>query len=346
MMLLPKVCICLPCYNNEDTIERTLKSIFEQTYKNYDVVIVDNRSTDNTVDRIHKVISDYKDFVGKVKIIINDKNIGASNNWNKCIENSYGDYMCLYHADDVYLPTIVEKQVSYMIEHLDVGIVFVNAYIIDSEDNIVSEHKVPLKYVNEGILGFEDICECLINDGHIMMPPSGMYRISALRKYNYRFSEKYKYGFDTDFFIEIGKKHRLAFLNEKLMKYRLYNSASASYRVVLRYKHTLHDDFIDVIKNQIIKEGVTYKLDSIEYIRLYNKGIKEKMIKAFINGDYTYAKKMLNKFDSRLPYKRLWIWKLVLNFGLPQIVRKYIAYKRYKNFFRGNFDNIKLGIEE
>jgi len=79
---------------------------------------------------------------------------------------------------------------------------------------------------------------------------------------------------------------------------------------------------------------------------MYNLGIKEKMIKAFINGDYQYAKKMLKSYDTRCKYKRLWIWNILVNCGLPEFVRKVIAYKRYKNYFKGQFSNIKFVIEE
>lgn len=345
-MFIPKVCVCVPCYNNEDTIERTLKSIFEQTYKNYDVLIIDNCSTDGTIDKIYKVVNDNKQFAGEVTIIHNDENIGGRNNWNKCIENSHGDFMCLFHADDVYLPTIVEKQAEFMAMHNDVGIVFTNADIIDADDNIVCEHLVPQQYVHKGLLGFDAIYDCFIQYGNIIIAPSGMYRISVLRKYNYKFTDNFKYGFDMDFFIEVGKKNRLAFLGEKLIKYRLYNSASASFRIALNYKYTLIDDFTDVIRAHIIKEGMSYKLNSIEYVNICNKRYKENMIKAFLNGDYAYAREMLNKFDRRVPYKKLWLWKILINSGLPECIRKYMVYKRYKKFFKGKYSDIVLRIEE
>ena len=90
-----KVSIITVCFNCENTIERTLNSVLNQSYKNIEYIIIDGSSTDNTT----KIINKYKD---KIKVIISEKDNGIYNAINKGIKLATGDIISLIHGNDIF----------------------------------------------------------------------------------------------------------------------------------------------------------------------------------------------------------------------------------------------------
>jgi len=97
----PLVSICMPVYNAENTITETIHSILEQTYGNMEILIVDNASTDNTPS----LLKEFND--PRLKIYWNDVNIGAEKNFSKAVHLASGEYIAIFHSDDLYLPEMV-----------------------------------------------------------------------------------------------------------------------------------------------------------------------------------------------------------------------------------------------
>ena len=113
----PKVTICVPVRNGARTIRRTLDSILAQDYPNFDVIVSDNCSDDNTAD----IVREYKKqgvqyyFNPKLEEWV-DKNWNcAESNWNYVLSLAKGTFIALYHADDLYMPTMVSRQVEFLI---------------------------------------------------------------------------------------------------------------------------------------------------------------------------------------------------------------------------------------
>lgn len=339
-----KVCICVPCYNNQDTIHETLESIVNQDYKNISIIIIDNCSTDKTVEVIADVIDKHTDV--DMRLIVNEKNIGAANNWNKCIENIDGDYFCIYHADDVYHSDIVSKEVNYLNTNFDYGLVFTESVHIDENGNVKGKFEIPLRYADKGLCGFEDISECMLTYGNIMLCPSVMFRSNLFYGVNYRFDSKLRYAFDLDFYINIGKFHKIGFIKEKLIKYRLFSNSSTSYRSLLKYKNTMYDEFIMILTKYCEKENRKDLLRDKRFIKKYNQNIKLKMIHAFLNGDYTYAKNMLKLLNKDSGAVHLLLWRILVHIRLPLWIRKLLTYQRYKKYFINHFSEIILEVEE
>lgn len=104
----PLACICVPTYNAAGTIRETLESILSQTYSNLVVHISDNASTDDTL----KIIESMADH--RVAIHRHDVNVGGEGNFNRCIQMAEGKYTAIFHADDIYEPEMVERQVEFL----------------------------------------------------------------------------------------------------------------------------------------------------------------------------------------------------------------------------------------
>src|SRR4030042_6580522 len=112
------VSVCIPSYNGARWIREAIDSAQAQTYKPLEIVIVDDASTDNTLE----IIRSYRD--PRIRIEVNKKNLGPINNWNRCIKLAKGSLIKFLHQDDVLYPTCVEKMVRLFGLYQKIGLVF------------------------------------------------------------------------------------------------------------------------------------------------------------------------------------------------------------------------------
>ena len=102
----PLISVCIPSYNNEEFIAATLESVLNQTYRNFEIIITDDRSTDNTIS-VAKRFSD-----PRIRLIENTANLGIGKNWNEALSRAGGKYIKLMGADDLIYPECLERQVA------------------------------------------------------------------------------------------------------------------------------------------------------------------------------------------------------------------------------------------
>lgn len=102
----PGVSVCVPVYNGAEFIADTLRSILAQTYQDFELIVTDNRSTDETV----QVVRSFTD--PRIRLIINDTNIGAIGNFNQALAAARGKRVKIVCADDLLEPTCLAKQVA------------------------------------------------------------------------------------------------------------------------------------------------------------------------------------------------------------------------------------------
>ncbi|MEI8672067.1 glycosyltransferase family 2 protein [Vibrio sp. SA48] len=114
----PLVTICIPTYNAASYIKETLSSIRKQTYSNIEIIIGDNASNDNTEQIVRAYIDAHKLGISYYK---NDENLGYSGNCNKLINMANGEFVAIYHSDDVYNPNIVKEQVELLVGNEDLA---------------------------------------------------------------------------------------------------------------------------------------------------------------------------------------------------------------------------------
>lgn len=107
-MQLLKVSVVMPSYNSAAYVRDAISSVLGQTYQNWELIIVDDASTDNSVD----VIRPYTDTDPRIRLHINEKNAGAAATRNKCTELATGDIIAFLDSDDLWLKEKLEKQVA------------------------------------------------------------------------------------------------------------------------------------------------------------------------------------------------------------------------------------------
>ncbi len=133
---MPKVSIILPVYNSEKYIERTIKSIIGQTFTDWELIIVDDCSRDNSLKIVEKLKKD--NFI----IIKNNKNLGAAYARNKAIDIAKGKYIAFIDSDDVWKKDKLEKQLTFM-EEKDICFCFSLYERIDKHGRIIGRVNAP-----------------------------------------------------------------------------------------------------------------------------------------------------------------------------------------------------------
>lgn len=237
---LTLVCICIPTFNAAQTIRETLASILAQTYPNLVVHVSDNASTDDTL----KVIESIADQ--RITIHRNTENVGGEGNFTRCIELAEGRYTAIFHADDIYEPAMVAKQVAYLEANPDVGAVFTEAILIN-------EHGEP----NGKVIGretsasrplrrydFQQVVQAALQHHNFLVCPSAMVRTEIYRDEIVQWrGGLFHSGADLDTWLRIAKNHSIVILGEPLMRYRI---SSAQFSSSIRNR-TVRSDYFRVM---------------------------------------------------------------------------------------------------
>ena len=134
----PLVSILIPVYNRAGIVLDSLKSAVNQTYKDIEVVVVDNHSTDNTYEVIQKFAQSHQN----VRPYQNNSNLGAVRNWIKCVEYSKAEYVQILYSDDMLSIDSIEKKVPWLMEHKDVGFVLTGTEVFDAETTEKIHHLI------------------------------------------------------------------------------------------------------------------------------------------------------------------------------------------------------------
>jgi len=129
----PKVSVVMPSYNVELYIGHAIESILQQTFKNYELIVIDDGSTDGTAE----IVRSFND--SRICYFRNEINMGISYTRNKGIELSRGEYIAWLDADDIALPRRLELQVAFLDQHSNFGLCCANAQTIDCKGNLCSD---------------------------------------------------------------------------------------------------------------------------------------------------------------------------------------------------------------
>lgn len=240
---LPKISVCIPAYNSERYIGSTLDSLLAQDYPDYEIIVSDNRSTDRTAEIVkHYGVS----TSGRVRYLLADRHGTCEDNLNRCAELGDGEFVAVYHADDIYYPNALKKAASALLEDPEVGAVATLGDRIDPEGNKIGDGNFP--YVNEySDYDFErGLSETLRIGSSLFICSSVMYRRSVLQKYELRWNRKrFVTASDLGLFLEMLKHCRIKLLRERLMGYRITESQGSN--TVIR-RRTAKADFFRVLR--------------------------------------------------------------------------------------------------
>ncbi len=141
----PLVSICIPTYNGRQFIKECLTSAIGQSYKNIEIIFLDDGSTDDT----YNTAAAYAEKDSRIKLFRNEKNLGLVSNWNKCIEYANGEWIKFLFQDDVLEPDCIEVMLNALTDE-DRIVVSARKFLLDE-----SADEATRKHVSNEILTFE-----------------------------------------------------------------------------------------------------------------------------------------------------------------------------------------------
>jgi glycosyltransferase involved in cell wall biosynthesis len=249
----PLISICIPVYNAEATIERTLASVTGQTYRNIEIIVVDNQSTDRTLE----IVRTFND--PRIRIVENPVHFGCGeDNWNTCFAHSSGKFIALFHADDVYTSEMVAQQVDTFQKNPGVVGVFTNADIIDEHDNVLFTFRLPLEIAGETPYTYQDLFPAVLEHDNFLLCSSAMIQGDLYKKLAPFRYELFGHASDLDMWLRVARTGPVIFIDKSLMKYR---TGTTGWSINLK-SSTRQRDFFRVMDFQIAENGTEINLSS------------------------------------------------------------------------------------
>ena len=264
----PKVSICITNYNYGRFIGDAIQSALEQTYKNFELIIMDNCSTDNS----EEVIKSFSD--PRIRYYKNDKNIGAIRNWNRGLSLARGEYITILHADDKLTPNFIEKEAEMLDKNPNVGLVHSSGIIIDAKGAVIKEYR---PYDRDYIMRGEDEFKRLIFKNYFLVSAVVMVRkkcYEALGDY----SEEYAYCPDWEMWLRIALNYDVGFISEPLGYYRKHGASGMDY-----YFSSMNTSLIGMDTYKMLKDIFSNLPPDKKYLDSFEREALKKAAKRMIN---------------------------------------------------------------
>jgi len=199
----PTISVIMSVYNASDYLKDAIESILNQTFSDFEFLIIDDHSTDSSVDIIKKFVNQDT----RVRLFINHSNLGLTKNLNTLIKIAKGNYIARMDADDISLPYRFEKQILFLEKNKEIMVL--GTYIQDFMSNKVIKYPLTDNYIRKVVAKSSPL-------GH----PSVIIRKSVFES-GLLYQEKYRTNQDLALWFDIlSKGYKIANLPEPLLKYR------------------------------------------------------------------------------------------------------------------------------
>lgn len=243
----PILSVLMPVFNSEQFVAEAIDSILNQTFKDFEFLILDDASTDKSFE----IIKDFENKDSHIKVYQNEKNLGVVESRNKLIELSQGKYIAWIDSDDIALPNRFEKQIKFLEEHPEIGLVGAYPVIIDENSK------------KTGKWWFETDPQKLKIELFFHSPflsSSIVIRKSALPQ-NY-YDSRFPVAEDFDLYSKISENSEIANIHETLVKYRI-NSKGLS----KSNSEKMENLSVQVIKECAERLGIKLEKSTIKNLR-------------------------------------------------------------------------------
>ena len=190
------VSVCIPTYKGAGTIGATIESVLAQTYPHFEIIVVDDRSPDSTLD----VVRAFAD--PRIRVVVNDSNLGAEGNWNRCIQLARGAYYKLLPHDDLLAPGCLAEQVAVLdADHqARIAMVFGWRQVINGSGRVLVRRGLP--GVRRGpVPGPELVRRCVRAGTNLLGEPGNALVRTSTARLLARYDARQPYMIDLDFWF-------------------------------------------------------------------------------------------------------------------------------------------------
>lgn len=212
----PFVSVVMPAYNAEKYISEAIESILNQTFKDFEFIIIDDGSKDKTWE----IVQDYAEKDERIVAVRNEKNLKICKTLNKGVKISKGKYIARMDSDDWSYQDRLKKQIDFMESHLNV--------VVSGGHVEVSDENLSILYLKKYPLLDKDIRKKMF----IYNPfthPCVIFRSDVIKTENPTYDHSFYDAEDYDLYFRLGKKGEMANIKEILLKYRV-SSGSISFK--------------------------------------------------------------------------------------------------------------------
>lgn len=240
----PKISVSMPNYNHAQYIGQAIESILEQSVQPYEVIIVDDGSTDDSV----KLIESYARKYPQIKFLKNEKNMGVEHSLRRILQNISGEYILFFSADDKVFPCFFEKSVAILQEFPEAGLCCSEPVTFDGSTGVIKENRL---YASKQPCYFnpDTLAEKIINDDFWIAGHTSLIKRSALKEAG-DFRTELKWHCDWFAFHVIGFRYGVCYVPEPLSALRvMLSSYSASGKKKKEQKNVL-TNILELLKSQ------------------------------------------------------------------------------------------------
>lgn len=208
---MPTISVIMPAYNVEKYIGKAIESILQQTFEDFEFIIIDDASTDKT----HDIICTYHDK--RIILIRNQMNLGVASCINKGLSIANSEFVARMDSDDISKPDRFKKQIDFMYANSKLGISGSHMEIIDDKGNLMKEHHKKIG---------DDAIKINLFFGHTSLAhPSIIIRKKILDKYHLRYDTAFRYAEDYDLYCRCSYFMALDNYPESLVQYRIHSDS-------------------------------------------------------------------------------------------------------------------------
>lgn len=244
----PETTVVITCFNYGHFLEGCLGSVLEQTYKDFEIIVIDDGSTDNTPQ-----VMDRFSALPNLRYV-RQENAGQARAKNRGIESARGGFIAFLDADDRWCPEKLEKQMACF-KRNEVGVVYCRAKYLDG-DNVEFPYEMTGPYLQPRR---GKVTEWLVFDNFVQFS-SSIVRKACFEKFG-KFDETLKMGIDWDLWLRISTGYEFDYMDERLFFYRIGHSGQMSRNVEVRMQcsdrimESFFEKFPGVVSPQAIKKA-------------------------------------------------------------------------------------------
>ena len=285
----PLVSIIVPAYNAERFLGDALASVCAQSHDAIEVIVCDDASTDATSDVARGTGDD------RVRYLRNDQTLGGYGAMNRGVRESRGEFVAIFHADDVYDSRIVERELEFLRAHDTAGAVFCLDRFIDESGREYGRLRLPPALDSVQLFDAALLTENLLRfKNTFLRTPSVMFRRTAFDSVGGFDQERFGIAADLDMWVRLSIDWRIGMLHEFLMSYRHY---TAQWSRQYERMRTEPEMFFSVMDRHLSRPGIRslVSADALTCYRVWQvQDEAERAANAYVLGDRQKAVALLN----------------------------------------------------
>ena len=222
---MPRVSIIMNCYNCSKYLPQALDSVYQQTFKDYEIIFWDNQSTDNSGEIALSYGEPLRYFRGEEFLPL-----GAAR--NAAIEKARGECIAFLDCDDIWLSEKLEKQVGLLDSNKELGLVYSDTYVIDSNGNLIKSTYFRSTKPFSGNVFKELFLSNFIPILTVVVRREALSKVGGV-------DPKYVIAEDYDLWLRIAEHYPIGFIGQPLAKYRFHGESTSQKNMVLSYQEEI-----------------------------------------------------------------------------------------------------------